>query len=482
MKYILKIPVIILAILFNNSFVSEGQRSFQIRRLPFNTPEYAEYAPSYYKNGIAFCSNRKTEVFTVTTTQDDEYLLNLYCVEPRTEKKWEDPRLFSRELTSRLVAGPMTVDSTETTLFFTRTRNIIRRTAEDTTEENFFGIFLADYSESEEWTNIRPWEYNPDSFHCGYPSLSKDEKVLFFSSNKPGGYGRYDIYISEKDENGKWKEPVNIGNIINTGGSEIYPFYHESGRLYFSSDGHPGRGRMDLFYSDYVDGQWKEPVNLPTPLNTRYNDFALIINSTLDTGYLSSDRYGSDDIISFFSGLPIFSDCERQREDSYCYEIYETGTIDLDTTTFEYEWDLGDGTKVRSLSAYHCFESEGTYIIKLNVIDTLTGDIYYEEARYILPVERIEQPYITVVDTGLINEELRMDGLQTNLKDFQVDGYYWDFGDGVRASNAIVRHSYRRPGEYAIQLGVTSERQDPETTFPGKKCVTKNIVIVRRRN
>ncbi len=478
-----KISVIILFTLTCYLSDLRSQRSFQINKLPFNTAEYAEYAPSYYKNGLAFCSNRKTEVFTATTTQTDEYLLNLYWAEPKAGKKWEEAKLFSRELTSRLVAGPMTVDSAETTLFFTRTRNIIRRTAEDTTEENFFGIYLADLSATREWINIRPWEHNPDSFHCGYPFLSKDGRILFFSSNKPGGYGRYDIYFSELDENGRWKKPQNIGNVINTTGSEVYPFYHESGRLYFSSDGHPGRGRMDLFYSDFVDGQWKEPVNLPSPLNTRYNDFALIINSTLDTGYLSTDRYGSDDIISFYSGLPIFSDCERQQEDTYCYEVYETGTIDLDTTTFEYEWDLGDGTKIRSLSAYHCYKGPGTYIIKLNVIDTLTGDIYYEEARYRLPVERIEQPYITVADTAVINEEIRMDALQTNLKDFTIDGYYWDFGDGVRTSNSIVRHAYRRPGEYTIQLGVTSsDRQADETTLPGKKCITRNIVVLRRRN
>ena len=171
-----------------------------------------------------------------------------------------------------------------------------------------------------------------------------------------------------------------------------------------------------------------------------------------------------------------------QQEDNYCYEIYETGSIDLDTTTFEYEWDLGDGARVRGLSAYHCFDGPGTYIIKLNVIDTLTGDIYFEEASYRLPVERIEQPFITVVDTGIINEEIRMDGLQTNLKDFEIDGYYWDFGDGVRTSNSIVRHSYRRPGEYTIQLGVTSDQQTGEGTLPGKKCITRNIVILRRRN
>jgi len=468
-------------IIIGNLYVSEGQRYMQIERLPFNTDIYAEYGPMFYKNGLVFCSNRKTEVFTVTTTQDDEYLLNLYEVESRKEGRWEETKLFSKELTSKLVAGPLTFNKSGDRIYFTRTKNIIKRTETDTIEKNVFGIYIADLIDSTIWGNVRSWNYNPDSFNCGYPFLSDDGKTLFFSSNRPGGYGRYDIYTSELDEKGNWKEPVNIGDVINTAGSEVYPFYHKSGRLYFSSDGHEGKGRMDIFYSEFVSGQWKAPINIPAPINTRYNDFALIINATLDTGYFSTDRYGTDDIVKFTSGLPTFSNCQKQQKDSYCYEIYETGTLDLDTTTFRYEWDLGDGTKIRDLSAYHCFEGPGTYIIKLNVIDTLTGDIYFEEAKYRLSVERIVQPFINVVDTAVINEDIRMDGLQTNLENFEVDEYYWDFGDGERARNDIVRHSYRRPGVYTIQMGITN-RQADETTLSDRECVTRDIIILRRRN
>ena len=476
-----KISLLAVFLLISNLSVLKSQRYMQINKLPFNSNIYAEYGPMFYKNGLVFCSNRKTEVFAVTTTQDDEFLLNLYQVESRKEDKWDEAKLFSKELTSKLVAGPLTFNNTGDRIFFTRTKNIIKKTETDTVEKNFFGIYTAELNDSTVWGDVRPWDHNPDSFHCGYPFLSDDGKVLFFSSNKPGGYGRYDIYTSELDDNGKWEEPVNMGNVINSTGSEVYPFYHKSGRLYFSSDGHEGKGRMDVFFSEYVNGEWKEPVNLPSPVNTRYNDFALIINSSLDTGYFSSDRFGTDDIIKFYSGLQTFTGCKKQQEDIYCYEIFETGSLNLDTTTFKYEWDLGDGTKVRDLSAYHCFEGPGTYIIKLNVIDTLTGDIYFEEAKYRLAVERIEQPYITVTDTAEVNEEIRMDGLQTNLRDFEVAEYFWDFGDGERTSNAIARHSYRKPGIYTIQLGVINEQAD-ENTLPEKECVTKNITILRRRN
>ena len=79
--------------------------------------------------------------------------------------------------------------------------------------------------------------------------------------------------------------------------------------------------------------------------------------------------------------------------------FYEPGSVDLDTTTLQYEWDLGDGTKIRDLQADHCFKGPGDYVIKLNVIDTLTGEIYFNQASYDLKVEDIQQPYITTVDT-----------------------------------------------------------------------------------
>ena len=74
-----------------------------------------------------------------------------------------------------------------------------------------------------------------------------------------------------------------------------------------------------------------------------------------------------------------------------------------------------------------------------------------------------------------------MDGLQTNLENFEVDEYYWDFGDGERARNDIVRHSYRRPGVYTIQMGVTNSLTG-ETTLSDRECVTREITILRRRN
>ena len=191
MKLLSKILYIIIFLLANTS-VLLSQRSFNIKILPFNTPLYGEYAPVFYKNGLTFCSNRKNEVFSVTTTQTNEYLTDLYMVKYKDEKKWEEVKLFSKEITGKSVAGPMAISKDGNTLYFTKSKGIINRSEIDTSKDNFFGIFIAD-RDSTRWINIRPFEHTPDSFNCGYPFLSNDGKTLFFSSNMPGGYGRYDI-------------------------------------------------------------------------------------------------------------------------------------------------------------------------------------------------------------------------------------------------------------------------------------------------
>lgn len=135
------------------------------------------------------------------------------------------------------------------------------------------------------------------------PSLSSDGQMLFFVSNRPGGYGRQDIWYSWKDENGNWTEPQNAGPAVNTPRDENSPFFHHDGEtLYFSSNGHVGLGGMDLFKVRFnrTEG-FSKPVNLGYPVNTHENEEFLVINAAGNRAYLSSERPGSNkkDLYSF---------------------------------------------------------------------------------------------------------------------------------------------------------------------------------------
>ncbi len=127
------------------------------------------------------------------------------------------------------------------------------------------------------------------------PSISPDGQSLFFSSNKPGGMGGIDIYVSYKNKNGVWGKAFNLGPSINTTGDDQTPFIHADNRtLYFASNGWPGYGGTDLFVSyKKVDGKWSKPTNLGYPINTFDNEGSIAIASNGSEGYIASDRIDS---------------------------------------------------------------------------------------------------------------------------------------------------------------------------------------------
>ena len=127
------------------------------------------------------------------------------------------------------------------------------------------------------------------------PSLSPDKKDLYFSSNRPGGFGGKDIWVSHRTPSGKWGEPENLGQEVNTSADEGCPFMHaDNSTLYFNSNGHAGYGSTDLFLTrKSEDGYWSEPENLGYPINTIDDEGSLIVAADGRTAYYASDR-GTD--------------------------------------------------------------------------------------------------------------------------------------------------------------------------------------------
>jgi outer membrane protein OmpA-like peptidoglycan-associated protein len=144
--------------------------------------------------------------------------------------------------------------------------------------------------------NSKHWE--------SQPSISSDGRFLFFTSNRPGGYGGTDLYVSTFTDTG-WSEPENLGPEINTVFDEQFPFIHPDGQtLYFSSHGHNSMGESDLFFSrKTAEGKWTKPTNLGYPINSTGNDWNLIVARDGKTAYFSSDKMpegkGGMDIYQF---------------------------------------------------------------------------------------------------------------------------------------------------------------------------------------
>ncbi len=157
------------------------------------------------------------------------------------------------------------------------------------------------------WMEVAELPFNSDDYSTCHPALNPTGNWLFFASNRPGGYGGADIYVAEK-KGESWGPAINLGPEVNSTGNELFPFVAMDGYLYFSSDGHPGLGGLDIFSIKIHGGSEPEGrTRLDVPVNSSFDDFAFTTNSNGTAGYLTSDRPGGkglDDLYSWkFTGM-----------------------------------------------------------------------------------------------------------------------------------------------------------------------------------
>ena len=149
---------------------------------------------------------------------------------------------------------------------------------------------------AEKWDSLSKLEFNTSDASYMHPALSKDEKRLYFVSDKVGGQGGTDLYYVEKDTQGNWNSPVNAGSKVNTSANELYPIISE-GQLYISSNGHVGLGGLDIYKVKMNLSQIEGVENIGYPVNSSMDDMSY--TETAKKGYFVSNRYGTDDIFSF---------------------------------------------------------------------------------------------------------------------------------------------------------------------------------------
>jgi len=458
---------ILAALLF--PLVVFGQpETFTVKIARFNSNKSDEFSPVYYKNGIVFCSNMNRSLFINYLTPEDKGLIKINFADTATGKV----RLFSKNLKTRFNDGPASFSKNGDTIYFSRNLKV-DVDIDENSPRNKLGIFTA-VLENGDWGKILDIRFNTEYYNITTPYISPDGKRLFFASDNPDGIGGTDIYYCDW-KGDYWGDPVNMGSQINTTGNESYPFVNREGGLFFSSDGHPGLGRKDIFYTKQLNKKWLPPVHLDAPINSKYDDFGLIADSVMDKGFFSSKRGNSVDIYQFKTNIHQLFYCENQRANQYCFKFSDENKIPVDGRYLQFVWNFGDGTIVTGQNAEHCYKGPGKYKVRLETVDRKTGRVFFSKLSYDLDLRDIEQPFIISPASGLAGEPVNFDGMTSNFPGSSILNRTWYFGDENRSKGEILNHTYLEKGDYEVKLGLTVRNN--ETGVIHEACAVKPIKI-----
>ncbi|MBL7802870.1 MAG: PD40 domain-containing protein [Saprospiraceae bacterium] len=283
---------------------------YTIAQLPVNSSA-DDYGPAIWGNQLVFASDRDQGTYLRRTSMwTGNPFSELYAIRFDSSGSQGDPgqfvyqsaEKFSSGLNGKFNEAAATFSADGETVYFTRNNYLEGRIGKSEDGLMKLKIFSGHAAPNGGWTNLQALPFCSDEFTCAHPSLSKDGKRLFFTSNMPGGYGGMDLYVSAF-EGGRWGPPLNLGPVVNTEGNEIFPFIDPNNRLYFASNGHIGLGGLDIFYTtEKNDAAWNLPANLGYPVNSTRDDFGICFGPDLSWGFFSSDRDGGtgrDDLYGF---------------------------------------------------------------------------------------------------------------------------------------------------------------------------------------
>jgi outer membrane protein OmpA-like peptidoglycan-associated protein len=290
--------------------------AYALNKVKALNSENADFSPTTYLDGLVFTSNRapavktKAEVSGWTGKPD----FKLFYVKGN-DSAWQTPELMPEPLNNKFQNGSAVFSPNQEVVYFTRINQVKQKSKKANTDPfswvkfpaesefiNRLEIFISEKKE-DKWSEPKAFPYNKVSdYSVGHPALAPDGNTLYFASDMPGGVGETDIYYSQKQADGNWSKPQNLGPAINTAGKELFPTFGPDSTFYFSSEGHSGIGGLDIYATRGAAETWKNVRNLKYPLNSSQDDFGILFDKTNEAGYLSSNREaadGADDIYAF---------------------------------------------------------------------------------------------------------------------------------------------------------------------------------------
>ncbi|KFF06832.1 OmpA family protein [Flavobacterium reichenbachii] len=283
--------------------IKSNSGRFEIADAGINSKD-SDYGSTILGTKLVFTSARDTgSIIKKNFRWTNKAISTLYAVEMMPDGSIGKPMFFHKKnLAVNLNQSTPVFTKDGKTMYFTRNNSVDGKRKQNENKITFLKLYKAVLID-EEWKEVKELPFNSDEYSVAHPALSADERTLYFASDMPGTLGQSDLFKVSINADGTYGKPENLGTEINTEGRETFPFISEDNEIYFSSDGRPGLGGLDVYVSKIAkDGSFEEVQNVGEPINSRQDDFAFIINNKNRNGFFSSNRengQGLDDVYRF---------------------------------------------------------------------------------------------------------------------------------------------------------------------------------------
>ena len=387
------------------------------------------FGPTLHNANLYYCSDKKINTVNSFENEDGRQYSDIYKVSINLNRINSSYQRLDTIVNSKLNEGPIEFFNNGKKMCLSRN---VEKYNNDTTVSNKIGIVF--FSINNDSINFdKYYKYNSQKYNIAHPSISENDSILIFASDMPGNYGSSDLYQSNFI-NGEWSEPVNLGNIINTKNKETFPFLYKD-ELYFTSEREDGMGGLDIYKSIFKDSAWLKPELLPFPINSVNDDFSVYMQHGNKEGYITSNRRWAkqrmanvietkDNIFYFKMNLPEPSSYIEVNP-NFCFEISDEEYDNQENV--ELIWDLGDGNIKKGNNISHCYSNVGKYIITLSIIDNNIDTIVSNIDQYNIEVSTNNLPYI---ETKIINDNML---ISANFKGAtnKYSEFYWKIDDKI---------------------------------------------------
>ncbi|MFM9985883.1 MAG: PKD domain-containing protein, partial [Flavobacteriales bacterium] len=454
-------------------------QDYDVFKAPFNSEE-ADFSGSFGKDIIVFSSTRaKTNLSfledTIQTYFTDLYFVRITGINALGQVEYSKPELLKGNVNTLHNEGQTTFSSDGSLMIYTGNMKQGSENKLEKVEEFKLGLFTAQQFK-DSWLKTAEFPYNSRNgkYSVAHPCLSANDSILYFASNMPGGRGGSDIYRSFW-KNNMWTEPENLGPEVNSRGNEFFPFINEFGVLFFSTDARDDAEGMDIYYSIEENGTFTEPQKLNGTINSEYDEFAYSEKRGVSMGTFSSNRDGGvDDVYLFAKYNSDYKNCHDNNKPTLCYRINDDKLSKLEGLPFKYQWNMGDGNMLYGNQIEYCYEKYGKYKISLNIIDTLTKQVFARVSELALDILTEEKPYISSHDTVYNNIPFECQLELENFNQFEIDKIEWILSDGTTYKGKSFSHQFDKPGNYQLKVGIIGKKKG-KSPQP-KMCIFKDIV------